>query len=160
MAKYVLEDLLYIREMREQMAKDQMSKARRHVAEMIELVKQRKKELEEYKEWRVKEEERLYEEVMNTEVKKVELDELRSKIANIRNKELDYVQAIDVARDKREEAKKALEEAKLLYKQAQLNREKIEEHKEVWMEEWKREQMRLEDIEMEEFTGAKIDFGL
>lgn len=158
--KYPLEPLLYIRITRENVAEENLTKARHHLQEMIEKVKKKEKELEDYTKWRVEEEGRLYKELFKKKVKKIDLDEVKVKVSNLRNKELDYVQARDNAIDEREAAKANLENAKILYHQAIFNRKKIDEHKNIWTDEWNKEQERLADLEMEEFTGSKTDYEL
>ncbi len=155
---YVLQDLLKIRMMREQWAKDELIKAQNVLEEAIKKVEKKKKELEDFRIWRKEEEERLYAEIMLKHVKRTDIDGLKINIANLEKKELEHVQAVDDAEQEREKAKEALAEARSLYNLALVNVQKLEEHKETWMAEWSKEQELLVEKEMEDFKSLKIQF--
>lgn len=155
---YVLQDLLKIRLMREQWAKDELIKAQNALDAAIQKVVQKKKELEDFRIWRKKEEERLYAEIMHKRVKRVDIDGLKINIAELEKKELQHIQAIDDAKEAREKAKEVLEKARILYNVAQINVEKLEEHKISWMAEWTKEQEVVVEKEMEDFKALKIEY--
>lgn len=155
---YVLQDLLKIRLMREQWAKDKLIKAQNVLEAAIKKVEKKKEELKDFRIWRAKEEERLYAEVMHKHVKRVDIDGLKINIANLEKRELEHVQAIDDAEREREKAKEALEEARTLYNLALVNVQKLEEHKETWMAEWSKEQELLVEKEMEDFKALKVKY--
>lgn len=152
---YVLQDLLKIRLMREQRAKDELIKAQNVLEMAIRKVEQKEKELKDYRVWRVKEEDRLYAEVMNKRVKRMDIDGLKLNLAELERKELDHIQAIDDAKEEREKAKEALEEARTAYNIALVNKQKIEEHKTTWMITWNKEQELRAEKEIEDFKTLK-----
>lgn len=155
---YVLQDLLKIRLMREEWAKDHLIKAQNILEAAIKKVEQKKQELKDFREWRIKEEKRLYAEVMHKQVKKIDIDGLKINIANLEKRELEHVLAIEDAEKEREKAKEALAEARKLYNLALVNVQKLEEHKETWMAEWSKEQELLVEKEMEDFKALKVQF--
>lgn len=155
---YVLQDLLKIRLMREQWAKDALIKAQNILDAAIRKVEEAKKALADYKVWRVGETKRLYAEVMNKQVKRGDIDALKINLANLEKKELDYVQAIENAEEEREKAKEGVEAARKAYNLAQIGVQKLEEHKTTWMVEWTKEQEALVEKEMEDFKALKVNF--
>lgn len=155
---YVLQDLLKIRMMREQWAKDELIKAQNVLEAAIKKVEKKKKELADFRIWRKKEEERLYAEVMLKHVKRTDIDGLKINIANLEKRELEHVQAVDDAEKEREQAKEALAQARSLYNLALVNVQKLEEHKETWMAQWSKEQELLVEKEMEDFKALKIKY--
>lgn len=155
---YVLGELLKIRLMREQWAKDALIKAQNILQAAIRKVEEKKKELEEYRVWRVGEEKRLYAEIMLKHVKRIDIDALKLKLGDLEKKELDHIQAIDDAKEEREKAKEGVEVARAAYNVALIGVEKLEEHKTGWMAEWAKEQEALVEKEMEDFKGLDVDF--
>lgn len=155
---YVLAELLKIRLMREQWAKDALIKAQNVLDAAIRKVEEKKKELEDFRVWRVEEEKRLYAEVMRKRVKRNDIDALKLKLADLEKKELDHIQAIDDAKEEREQAKEGVELARTAYNLAQVGVQKLEEHKTGWMAQWTKEQEALVEKEMEDFKALKVNF--
>lgn len=153
---YVLQDLLKIRLMREQWAKDELVKAQNVLEAAIKKVEQKKKELKDFRIWRIDEEKRLYAEIMLKHVKRTDIDGLKLNIAKLEKRELDHIQAVDDAEEERDKAKEALEKARVLYHLALVNVQKLEEHKATWMAEWTKEQELLVEKEMEDFKALKV----
>lgn len=155
---YVLGELLKIRLMREQWAKDALIKAQNILEAAIRKVEEKKKELEDFRVWRVDEEKRLYDEVMRKHVKRIDIDALKLKLADLEKKELEHIQAIDDAKEERERAKEGVEAARVAYNLAVVGVQKLEEHKSGWMAEWTKEQEAIVEKEMEDFKALKVDF--
>lgn len=155
---YVLRELLKIRLMREQWAKDALVKAQNVLQLAIRKVEEKKKELEDFRVWRVGEEKRLYAEVMRKRVKRNDIDALKLNLADLEKKELGHIQAIHDAEEEREKAKDKVEEARVAYNFALIGVQKLEEHKVGWMAEWTKEQEALVEKEMEDFKVLKVDF--
>lgn len=154
---YPLRDLLRIRIIREDAATDNLTKAKNNLENAIRNVEKKKKELEDYKVFRKEETDRLYKEIVNKKIKKIDLDELKAEIAKLERKELEYLEALEEAKRQHEEAVQKLEEARVIYRQALMDVKKISEHKESWMAEYNKEQERIADIEMEEFKGRSAE---
>lgn len=132
---YILEDLLRVRKFREDAAAAEMTRCRKLVAEAEELVGQRKKELKEYVQWRLQREEEMYQEVMQKSIHLNDLEDLKTNIQILRDDELKYEERIITAEKQLGEARQRLEQARAAYRQAVKNREKLEEHKALWLEE-------------------------
>lgn len=148
----MLHDLLKIKVIREKSAHDDVRKCNRLVEESLQKQQQREKELDDYIKWRRQEEEDLYEEILNTEVKQHDLDFLKQKVAVMREKDSELEQAVESAKSHVLEAKQKLEEAKITHQRAMQAVEKFQEFTAVLDEEAAKEAERLEDLEMEEFT--------
>jgi len=151
MARYFLQDLVFVREHREDKASKAVNAARRVVAEAEQLVQQRKKELEEYKVWRVQEEARLIEKIMRQKVKLGDITDLRLEIIGMREKEFDFMDQLRKAEAELDQAKENLEKARLAHKTATQELEKLIEHRELWKQEEYFEQERMADLESEDF---------
>ena len=156
MATYELKDVLYIREMRRDMAQENLIRCQYELKEAIETLEKKEKELEEYKEWAKKEEDRLFDEIKNKKVRKDEIDILKSKLAKLKEDELKKAKAVTDAKTAVKEAEDKVVEAKGLLLQMQLNLEKILEHKDVWLEEANLEEQRVSDLEMEEHGSRQL----
>ncbi|WP_422134747.1 type III secretion system stalk subunit SctO [Endozoicomonas sp. ALD040] len=148
----MLHELLKVKQIREKSAQDQVRKCEYRLEQAQLEVKNKEQELEEYIDWRCKEEQRLYDNIINTEVKQNELDQLKANVARMREKDVLLEQAINEARQDVEKAKEQLEQAREDHMKAMQAVEKFEEFTKVQDEEAAKEAARLEDLEMEEFT--------
>ena len=151
MARYFLQDLVFVREHREDKASKAVNAARRLVLEAEQVVQQRKKELEDYKVWRVQEEARLIEKIMRQKVKLGDITDLRLEIIGMREKEFEYIDQLRKAEGELDKAKENLEQARLAHKKATQELEKLIEHRELWRREEYFEQERMMDLESEDF---------
>lgn len=150
MNAYPLRDILRVRIIRENKAAENLAKAKLELDKAIKKVKQKQKELEDYRIWRVKEEERMFNEIIKKKLKKDDLDELKFEIGKLRQKELDYEKAVEDAKKEKERAAREVEEARGLYQTAVMEHEKIKEHRDTWLEEWKRMEELVLEKEVEE----------
>ena len=162
----MLNDLLKVKNIREQSAEREVKRcehelnlAHQEVERRKQEVVQRQQELEEYIVWRSQEEQRLYDNIMNTSIQQHDLDRLKQKVAMLREKDASLEQAIADAEQRVVEAEQQvveaeqiLEAAKQAHYKAKLAVEKFEEFCKVQDEEAEKEAKRLEDLEMEEFT--------
>ena len=154
----MLHDLLKIKRIREKSAQSEVRKCRHHLdAARAEVVK-REQELEDYKVWRQLEEQRLYDSIINTEVKQRDLDGLKQKIAGLRTKDLQFEQAIEEAKQQVVQAEQNLAAAEEHYRKAIQATKKFEEFTRVLDEEKRKEQERQEELELEEFTVKPNQF--
>ena len=151
--KYPLQAMLNVRVLRQENASQALTNAKRRVTEALAAVEKRKTELEEYKVWRVEEEARLFETIRNREIESGEVDGHRDMVRRLRMKDAEYEQRVRDAELEVEHARAAQAEAEAEYRRATKNREKIETHRGLWLEEEMRQQALAEDREMEEFTG-------
>lgn len=148
---YALKDLLRVRELRKQTAETAVTKARQAVKEAQALVKQRQKELKDYQEWRPKQEQRLFDAVMQKQVKRSNLDDIKGEIAILREKELDFVERVKEAQSQVEAANQTLQKRIDALAQANKDVDKLLEHREGELKVWKREQQLKADGELDEF---------
>ena len=155
MAVYALKDLLRVRHLREQMASDNVVKAKVKVLDAQKEVEKAEKELKEYIEWEKKEEERLFKQVIKKKVKRMNITELRQEVARIRNKIADYEKAVEDAKEALRKREEELVAARAYHFEMLKNVEKLEDHKSNWVKEESKEQERLADIELEEVAKAK-----
>jgi len=151
--KYVLEDLLKIRKIREERAQTELLKKKQALEAAIRFVEQQQQELEEFKKWRLKEEDRIYEEAKGKLMSLDDLDNLRLQITLLREEEMLKAKQVEDAKKAMREAEQAYQKAKEDYKQITKDIDKVEEHKSIWMEEALREAERIADIEMEDFKS-------
>ncbi len=151
----MLNDLLRIKRIREKSAEDEVRKCRYRVEVATKELEDKKQELTQYKEWRIQEEQRLYDEIMNTQVKQFDLDILKQTIAKLREKDLILQDAITKAEEHLEETKQQLEEARDKHRLATQAVQKFEEFTDVLNQEEAKEKARQEDLELEEFTVRK-----
>ncbi|HSI82937.1 MAG: YscO family type III secretion system apparatus protein [Candidatus Methylacidiphilales bacterium] len=150
--KYPLQDLLRLRKLRENNASNAVTRARKAAREAEEALEAQKKALEDYRIYRVKEEDRLYEQIILKKIHLNDLDDVKQAIGWLRERELLEIKKVADAELAVVKAKEVLEKAQLVYQQAVRDSQKIEEHKTMALEEWQKEQERNADLELEEFT--------
>ena len=162
MDRYPLAPLLSVREYREENAKNAVRAAEAAVREAEAEVTKRQESLENYRIWRVEEEERRYDSIMDATLTLEELDEFKAGLASLKNRELKLEESVVEAVRQVEQCRKAVEKARQEAVRARKDVSKILAHKDIWMEEAKKEAARLEDLELEEFKplppqGAEND---
>ncbi|WP_252179046.1 YscO family type III secretion system apparatus protein [Endozoicomonas sp. 4G] len=148
----MMHELLKVKQIREKSARDEVRKCEYRLEQAQLEVKNKEQELEEYIDWRCKEEQRLYDNIINTEIKQNELDQLKASVARMREKDVLLEQAINEARQNVEKARAQLEQARDDHIKAMQAVEKFEAFTKAQDEEAAKEAARLEDLEMEEFT--------
>jgi type III secretion protein O len=155
MARYFLQDLIFVREHREDKASKAVTLARRVVLEAEQNLAEKQKTLADFSKWRVAEEERLIQSIMRKPVKLGDITDMRLEISAMRERELDYADQVHKAEGELDRARAALEEAKAAYRKATQELEKLVEHRTLWQHEENLELERLADLEMEDFIGPK-----
>jgi type III secretion protein O len=155
MAKYVLEEMLRVRNLRRDTAEKNLKQAQRLVEEAKENIAKAEKTLEDYKIFMDKESERLYKKIMLQKVKKGSVDDLYYAIKILKSKLLTHEQNVETAKENLVKAEKNLEEKREQLQLATKNVEKIKTHKEEWMREMTKEEELIQDKELEEFAKSK-----
>jgi type III secretion protein O len=153
--KYVLEELRRVREFRETSAANDVMVRKNLLDEAALKVDLKAKELADYHAWRPERERELFEEIKNRKVELKSLDDLKLNIAQLREKEAALENELIESERDLDAAKEALDEAKKIFRAATLEKNKIEEHKKVWVSETAKEMERFQDLEMEEFQRTK-----
>jgi hypothetical protein len=150
--KYPLQDLLRLRKLREDDASNAVTRARKAVRDAEDALEAQKKALEDYRIYRVKEEDRLYEQIILKQIHLTDLDDVKQAIGWLRERELMEIKKVADAESVVQKANEAVVDAQKVYQQAVRDTQKIEEHKALAMAEWQKEQERNADLELEEFT--------
>lgn len=157
MTRYPLQDMIFVREHRQDKASKALSAAMRVVREAEQNLAEKRKALEEYARWRAAEEERLIQSIMRKPVKLGDITDIRTEIVAMRERELDHVDQVRKAEGELDQAKKELELAKQAYRKATQDTEKLLEHRVTWLQEQALEQERLADLELEDFPGPRVE---
>ncbi|MEJ5301181.1 MAG: YscO family type III secretion system apparatus protein [Thermodesulforhabdaceae bacterium] len=157
--KYVLDDLLRIRLLREERAERELLMRRQELNNAIRFLREREEDLARYRLWRPLEEEKLFKEVQNKLVKREDVENLRIKIGLLREREIAKEGEVQEAKRKLQEAENLFNKAKNSYREALQGRQKIEEHRKVWLLEAKKQEEEKSDKELEEFSSTiKVEF--
>lgn len=148
--KQQIADIVKIKKIREESAFNEMKRREQILEQAIKKLEEKEKELLDYKEWRIKEENRLYNNILKKKVYVKDIDSLKLEIIHNKIKEEDYVKARDDAQQEKENAYDAYMDAKKGYSQAVVNTEKTGEILTIVTEEEAFEADRAEEGEMEE----------
>ncbi len=152
---YPLAALLTLRVYREENAKANLIKEEKKLRQEIEHLKPLQEEAERYKLSMPELVDAEYNKIMGKSCVLQDFDNVKSQLALIddglviREQKVEQ-QKIEIARCQ-ESVDKAREAVSFARKEAA----KIEKHKEIWTEIQKKEAERIEDLEMEEFSGIK-----
>ena len=154
---YALQPMIRIRQRREDAAGAALVVARTEERAAAKTLEERKEELAEYERTKEERRDRVYDKVMGKPVPREELDLVQEGIAKIDREGAERADAVVRADEERKRKEEAVHVAQGALNLAIKNRMKIEEHRSAWIEEDRKEQERLEDIELEDFTGRKQD---
>lgn len=157
--RYVLQDLLNIRELRDDEANQNLLREKNRLDQTLRDLEERKRELEEYIRWRIEKENGIYAALMKQRISSRHLAEVRMQITILREGDLVKQQKILEAEKAVEQAKEAVEKARVARNAALRDLQKIEEHRDLWLEEWNKEQNLLLDRELEELHTHHLEFG-
>lgn len=155
--KYPLQDLLRVRLFREENAQAEVTKKRAELEQAEEAVKEREQELAEYIKYRETREEELYDDIMKKPVQLRNLDDLKVDIQILREKQGLYEQKVDEAKQERVTAEEKLEETRRAYLLSVKERQKIDEHKEIWTQEMDKVREADAEKELEDFRVRSLD---
>jgi type III secretion protein O len=150
-----LAPLARVRQLREELAATEYSACEKEFLAARQETLLRRKALEDYLIWRKEEEDRRYQEILGQEMARREMDVFKAGVAALREKDTILLEAVEEARRAEEEAARRRDEAAKTLKQRRKDKEKIGAHQETWLAFEAKEAERREDLEMEEFSGAK-----
>lgn len=153
----MLEDILRIKVLRENTAAAEVKRAQYRLDQAVQAVEDRRREKQEYQQWRIREEERLFGELLNRPVAVQEIDDYKLEVANLRGRDNVYEDAIHKAQKEVSDAQEGVVKAVKVHRQAIAAREKFAEQVAEWRKEVQRLRDYQEDLEMEEFTGISSD---
>lgn len=154
---YPLESMLKIRTMREDRAATDLTRARRARQAAETELRKKTDSREQYELTKESRRDRIYDAVMGRAVTVDLLDEARDAVRQIDEEGVLLEEAERKAAAELDEKKKLAAAAHVRYVAAEKNKQKVELHREVWMEDDRREQERLADAEMEEFSGKRTE---
>lgn len=151
--KYVLQDLLQVRRLREDAAAKKWAKQKEIVAELEKQLAVRRQELADYQAWRERREEEMFQEVVNQQIHHNDLNKLRFRIQKLRDEESGYRSRVLESENQLQSAKEQLEEDRSQYLAAYHQRDKLDEHKARWNQAAARERELAEEKEVEDFKN-------
>lgn len=151
MESYPLDSLLSVRHFREEGAKREVRYAELAVREAEEEVLRRRQDHEVFHAWRLEEEERRYDAIMNKHMSIQQIDIFKTGLARLAAEEAVKEEDIRKAEQLAEDARHALERARENARKAMKNTAKITAHKDIWSEEAKKEAEHWGELELEEF---------
>lgn len=156
MARYPLQPLLTVRKYREDAAQTRLRHAERILQEAHELLETKKKELDDYRQWCMEEEDRRYASIMNELLSLDDLNTFKAGLARLGEDEVLREEAVFKASQERDHAKQAVLETKEALHLAQRETARILAHKDIWIEAERKEAERKEDLESEEFKPLPV----
>ena len=153
MIQYPLGDVLKVRKLREDRANDELLKSKRRVREARVTLKEKEEELAEFKILRDKETTRLWKEVIGTSVSQKELDKFKYELNKLDGKLKTFQESTAKAEKELQESIENEEKARVEYMHRIRERQKIDEHKDIYMEdalfqEERRLEGELSDIQL------------
>ncbi|PTY07828.1 hypothetical protein DB347_06275 [Opitutaceae bacterium EW11] len=155
MRPYLLQDLVRVRQHREEQASEAVARARRLLTEAQAALARSKQELANYTVWRTGEERRLLDGLMRRVLRLGELSDTRQEILLLREREFEFVDRVKQSETAVAKAESFLEECRAKHAQAVRELEKLLEHRTLWQRESALEAERAEDLELEEFSGPR-----
>jgi hypothetical protein len=152
---YLLQDLIRVREHREEQASQAVIRARRTLREAKDAATRAEKELNDYAAWRVQEERRKLDSLMRRPLKLGEISDVRQEIGMLREREFEFVDRLTQAQAAVAQAETQLEAARQKHALATRELEKLLEHRRLWQRERDLEDERAADLEAEDFSGPR-----
>ncbi len=154
---YELEQLLTIRTRREDRARGELQTARQAVSQAMVDLEDQRTALAEFEKTKEEKIDRIYNVIIGHNVKRDDLELAREGIARIDEEGIlkanNVERAKEVLKQKEDEAEKAKDAYIITAKECS----KIAEHKAEWVREESREAEYRQDIELEDFTGKKVN---
>ncbi len=154
---YQLEQLLTIRNRREDRARGELQTARQAVSQAQRDLEDRRADLAEFEASKDERRSRIYDTVIGRQVKRDDLELAREGLARIDQEGVLKADNVTRATEVLAQKETAAEEAKAAYILSAKDRSKITEHKADWQREEQRDAEYRQDIELEDFTGKKVN---
>lgn len=152
---YPLQSMLKIRAMREDRAATDLTRARRARADAERVLRERTDVRVQYEKTKEDRRDSVYATVIGRKVRIDTLDEVRDAVNRIDEEGVLLEEAERKAVIVLEEKSKVATAAQVRYLAAEKNKQKIEMHREAWLEEDLKECERISDAELEEFAGRR-----
>ena len=160
-SRYPLAGLLFLRNLREENAARAVRAAEAAARLAAAAREAQEKKLAEYRLWRREETERRYRSIMGQTLSRTELDDFKTGLALLDERELAEVEELRQAESALAEAEAKTAAAREDWRAADRARRKLLTHQDEWRTAEAREAGRQEDLELEEFKpgapGAQLD---
>ena len=153
---YALQSLLRIREMREERAANDLTMARRDVANAERALAERRADLANYEATKEARRNRIFEAIEGRAVTMDELDLVREGIARIDEEGVLKADNVTQAQAELEKRTVVAETTRTAFVAASKNRSKITEHRAIWHLAEAAEAEHRQETELEDFTGKKV----
>lgn len=152
----VIQRIVDVKERREDRAQEDVRRRRLALEDAARRLEQRRKELDEYRVWRVRRETELWDGIERRTVKLRDIEDLKLDIGLLRGREQLLAEHVVEAEKARSDANTALNEAVAVLEAATRNRQKFEDLAD-WLEaESRAYRERMEELELEElFSGSR-----
>lgn len=152
MAKYELQDLLRIRDMRKDRAQKELFKAKKKLQEAEQFLQEQKDKEAEFIEKKPFFIEQIYKNMLQkVQFKKNYMDIVNLKLGKLDEHQMKLAIEVEKAQNKYEEAQKDVVTCQENLQKARVNLDKIEEHKKIWVEEQNALEELTQDKELEDF---------
>ncbi len=152
MAKYELQDLLRIRDMRKDRAQEDLFKAKKQLQEAEKFLQEKKDKEAEFIAKKPGFIELIYQNMLQkVQFKKNYMDIVNLKLGKLDEHQMKLAIEVEKAQNKYEEAQKNVATCKENLQRARVNLDKIEEHKKIWVEEQNALEELAQDKELEDF---------
>lgn len=153
---YALESLITIRTRREDTARGELVAARLKLSQAQQELADRKAELRAYEETRESRRNRIYSTIIGRVVTQTDLEMAREGIARIDEEGNLRANNVLRAEDRVKEREQGVDAARADFVVATKNRMKLDEHRSDWMKTFLKEMDHRQEIELEDFTGKKV----
>ena len=154
-ARYELQDLLTLREKREDKRLQELDAARKQLSEAERLLSEAEERLSAFRATKPDKVNALYAAVMRQVVSRGRLEQLKVAVAELDAEELALAHQVDQLREARDAAQTQVAQAHAAYVAATKNVAKLDMHKESWKEEVAKEEERDADLELEDFIPRR-----
>ena len=152
MAKYELQDLLRIRDMRKDRAQKELFKAKKKLQEAEQFLQEQKNKEAAFIEKKPFFIEQIYKNMLQkVQFKKNYMDIVNLKLGKLDEHQMKLAIEVEKAQNKYEEAQKDVVTCQENLQKARVNLDKIEEHKKIWIEEQNALEELTQDKELEDF---------
>ncbi len=148
----LLDELLHVKRLREDEAIKVMKEKQLQLEQCQKTLNTKIADHDDYAAWRRKEEKRLYQEVLDKEVRAYNLNVMRDQITFFKEKQQQLKEEIEKAQVAMTDATKHLKEARQARMDAYKTVKKYEEYRDIMQTIENRETERREELEAEEFN--------
>ena len=153
MKPYPLEDLLKIRDSREQTATNRLAVSRHRMEEAEIRLQGKRRDLERFRSWRIQRETGLFDAVKKAPISLNELEKLKQTVQQLRGREAQLDLEMRQTETAKNEAAAQWEKDREALRAICRDHRKIREHKAVWFKEMQHKRALAAELELEEFRA-------